>query len=116
MVPETDARAILRAERINYWLGVGAQPSPKVAVLIRKYGSNGTHISKQLDAIERLGGRRSKAIEAARIAAAAVPKPVLTTPAAPPADAESAPSNDSEASAEATAESDESGDSAADES
>ena len=30
MVPETDARAMLNGERINYWLSVGAQPSDKV--------------------------------------------------------------------------------------
>ena len=42
-VPETDARAILKAERVDYWLGVGAQPSENVAVLIKKYGTNGTH-------------------------------------------------------------------------
>ena len=37
-VPETDARAILKGERIAYWLGVGAQATPKVATLIKKYG------------------------------------------------------------------------------
>ena len=40
-VPETDARAIFNAERIDYWLSVGAQPSEKVAVLIKKYGTQG---------------------------------------------------------------------------
>ena len=39
LVPETDARAILKGDRIDYWIGVGAQPSDKVAVLIKKYGS-----------------------------------------------------------------------------
>ena len=41
MVPETDARAILNGERINHWISVGAQPTPKVAVLIKKYGTRG---------------------------------------------------------------------------
>ena len=45
MVPETDARAILKGERIDYWLGVGAQPTPKVAVLIKKYGTAGSHLA-----------------------------------------------------------------------
>ena len=36
MVPETDARAILKGERIKYWLSVGAQPTPKVGTLIKK--------------------------------------------------------------------------------
>ena len=43
-VPDTDARAVLNGERIAYWLGVGAQPSEKVAVLIKKYGKDGTHL------------------------------------------------------------------------
>src|SRR6476660_5468355 len=35
-VPETDARAVLKKDRVDYWLGVGAQPSVKVRVLIKK--------------------------------------------------------------------------------
>ncbi len=53
-VPETDARARLNAERVAYWLGVGAQPSEKVAVLIKKYGPNGTHLDAQQKALEKL--------------------------------------------------------------
>ena len=53
-VPETDARAILKAERVDYWLGVGAQPSENVAVLIKKYGTNGTHVAAQKAALEKL--------------------------------------------------------------
>jgi small subunit ribosomal protein S16 len=37
MVKNTDDRVRLKPDRIKYWLGVGAQPSEKVAVLIRKY-------------------------------------------------------------------------------
>lgn len=54
LVPETDARAKLKLDRIDYWLGVGAQPSEKVAVLIKKYGSKGTHLDQQKAAIEKL--------------------------------------------------------------
>ena len=36
MVKETDARAQLKAERIDYWLSVGAQPSQAVATLIKE--------------------------------------------------------------------------------
>jgi small subunit ribosomal protein S16 len=53
-VPETDARAILKAERIDYWLSVGAQPSENVAILIKKYGTNGTHAAAQKAALEKL--------------------------------------------------------------
>jgi small subunit ribosomal protein S16 len=53
-VPETDARARFKADRVAYWLGVGAQPSEKVAVLIKKYGPNGTHLEAQEKAIAKL--------------------------------------------------------------
>lgn len=65
MVPETDARAILNGERIDYWLGVGATPSPKVGTLIKKYGTNGTHLEAQQAAFDKLGGRRAASISAA---------------------------------------------------
>ena len=54
MLPETDARAILKADRIDYWLGVGAQPTEKVNALIRKYGTDGTHADRQKAALERM--------------------------------------------------------------
>nr|WP_315852928.1 30S ribosomal protein S16 [Roseimaritima sediminicola] len=58
MIPETDARAQLKGERISYWLSVGAQPSDKAGVLIKKYGENGTHLEQQQAALERLGKRK----------------------------------------------------------
>lgn len=58
MLSETDARAILKKERIDYWMGVGAQPTEKAAVLIKKYGTNGTHLKAQEEALERLGTRK----------------------------------------------------------
>ena len=61
MVPETDARALLKSERIKYWLSVGAQPSDKVRVLIKKYGAGGTHLEAQRLAFERLALRRRRA-------------------------------------------------------
>ncbi len=45
-VSETDARCTLNGERVKYWLGVGAKPSTAVAVLIKKYGPNGTHVAQ----------------------------------------------------------------------
>jgi small subunit ribosomal protein S16 len=45
----------IKGERIKYWLSVGAQPSDNVSVLIKKYGSEGTHLQKQADALRRLG-------------------------------------------------------------
>jgi small subunit ribosomal protein S16 len=37
MVKNTDDRVRLRADRVKYWMSVGALPSEKVAVLIKKY-------------------------------------------------------------------------------
>ena len=54
MLKETDARAILKSERIDYWLSVGAQPSDNVQTLIKKYGTNGTHLEAQAAALDRL--------------------------------------------------------------
>ena len=58
-VRDTDARAVLNTARIDYWLSVGAQPSEKVAVLIKKYGTGGTHTEQQKAALERLAAPRT---------------------------------------------------------
>jgi small subunit ribosomal protein S16 len=60
MVPEVDARALLNAERVQYWLGVGAQPTEKVRVLIKKYGPNGTRLEQQRHALDRLAQSRRR--------------------------------------------------------
>jgi small subunit ribosomal protein S16 len=54
LVKEVDARALLKSERSDYRLGDGAQPSVNVKVLIKKYGSKGTHVNEQQAARERL--------------------------------------------------------------
>ena len=104
MVPETDARAILKGERIKYWLSVGAQPTPKVGTLIKKYGADGSHLQVQEEAIQRLSARRATSIESARAAASTVemPKP---EPEAKPAD-ETATAPEGEAAAEGEASAD----------
>jgi small subunit ribosomal protein S16 len=90
LVGEVDARAILKAERIAYWLSVGAQPSERVKVLIKKYGQNGTHAAAQLQALERQKLDKPKAPPPRKV--------VLPVPAAPEAAA-------GEAAADAPAES-----------
>ena len=86
MVPETDARAILKADRIRHWLSVGAQPSDKVRVLIKKYGPEGTHLEQQRLALARLAqGRRRPVPQPASPpaeAAAEAPSPAESTPPA----------------------------------
>jgi small subunit ribosomal protein S16 len=37
MVKNTDERVRLKPDRIKYWMGVGAKPSERVAVLFKKY-------------------------------------------------------------------------------
>lgn len=41
MVRNKDERVSLNADRVRYWLSVGAQPSENVAVLIKKYLTEG---------------------------------------------------------------------------
>ena len=38
LVRNKEARTVLKVNRIRYWLSVGAQPSEKVAVLLKKHG------------------------------------------------------------------------------
>jgi small subunit ribosomal protein S16 len=86
MIVDTDARAVLDAARIDHWISVGAQPSDKVQVLIKKYGTNGTHVAQQQAALSKLKAPRQfippkpltkqmtrEEMEAARQAAAAAP-------------------------------------------
>ena len=61
LVKDTDARAILKGERIAYWLSVGALPSENVGVLIKKYGQNGTRANEQQVALERIKTTRPQA-------------------------------------------------------
>jgi len=77
LVTETDARATLKNDRIDYWLSVGAQPSDRVRVLIKKYGTNGTHLEQRQAAMERLQASKPSAPPPV-----AIPKPKAEEPAA----------------------------------
>ncbi len=83
MVRETDARVVLKAERVDYWLSVGAQPSDKAGVLIRKYGSKGTHLAQQKAAQDRMKTRpvRVEPTPAPKAVVAATPEPAAETSA-----------------------------------
>jgi small subunit ribosomal protein S16 len=95
MIRDVDARAVLKADRIDYWLSVGAQPSEKVQALIKKYGTEGTHLEQQKAALERL-----KASKPTAPPPMVVPRPKTEeeTPAEPaeqaPAAEEASPSED----------------------
>ncbi len=53
-IADTDARTTFNMERVNYWLGVGALPSEKVQILIKKYGEGGTHADQAKAAREKM--------------------------------------------------------------
>jgi small subunit ribosomal protein S16 len=57
-VADTDARALLKSDRIDYWISVGALPSDNMRVLIKKYGTNGTHLEKQKAALAGIKSRQ----------------------------------------------------------
>lgn len=101
-VADTDARAVLNKERVSYWLSVGAVPSEKVAVLIKKYGEGGTHEAAQAAALEKLS-----APKVVPDAGPAVSKPKSEEEKAAEAAAAEAPAEEAaaeEAAAEAPAE------------
>ncbi len=99
MVKETDARAILKGERIDYWLGVGAQASPKVGTLIKKYGTGGSHLAAQQAALEKLGSKRASSIAAAVKEAETTKVELKTEEEAAPEAAEGAEATAAEATA-----------------
>ncbi len=79
MVRDTDARAILKGERIDYWLSVGAQPTEKAKVLIKKYGSKGTHADKQKAALDRVRTKPTWVAPAAKSESASQEQPAVAT-------------------------------------
>ena len=94
MVRDTDARAILNGERIAYWMSVGALPSENVAVLIKKYGKDGTHLAQQQAALEKIKTTRPQA------PAPYIPPPKPKKEEAPPAAEGAAEGGEGEAAAE----------------
>lgn len=84
MVPETDARVVMDRERVAYWLGVGAQPTPKVSVLIRKYGNGGTHVNENAAALQRLAEARQARAPLAAALGLKPAEPQKPAPAAEP--------------------------------
>jgi small subunit ribosomal protein S16 len=94
LAADTNARAILNGERIDHWLKIGALPTDKVRVLIKKYGAGGTHLAQQQAALEKLQTHKPKA------PAPWTPPPKPKVEEAPAAEA---PAEGAEAAAEALA-------------
>lgn len=72
MVRDEDARVKFNLERVSYWLSVGAQPTEKVAILLKKYGPNGTRLKQNQEALARLAEQRARRAARSKIAAAAL--------------------------------------------
>jgi small subunit ribosomal protein S16 len=97
MIDDTDARVVLKTERLGYWLGVGAQPSDKVKVFIKKYGANGERLVEQAAARDRLSLPKQVPpapepvyVPPPKGQAPAAPEPAAAAPEAKPADAPAA--------------------------
>jgi small subunit ribosomal protein S16 len=89
-VPDADARARIIAARAEYWLSVGAQPSEKVRVLLKKYGPGGTHLEKQQVALANMAQPRvvpDPGPPASRPKPASAAEGAQNSPAEPVADA-----------------------------
>jgi small subunit ribosomal protein S16 len=86
MIPETDARALLNSERIDFWISKGAQPSEKVKVLIKKYGASGTHKDLQRAALSKLAMIRRRPEPAAASAKTSEAKPAEAEEQSAPAE------------------------------
>jgi len=86
MVRNVDARTVLDVSRVRYWLSVGAQPSEKVAALLRR-----------ANVVKPAAGEHWKVEEPAPAATpatggpAATAAPASATPAAAPATAPANP-------------------------
>jgi small subunit ribosomal protein S16 len=108
-------RVVLREERLRYWLGVGAQPSDRVARFLDSAGitQNATRWRGTGKRAEAIAAQRAEAeAQAAAAAPAAGSAPAQTAAAAPapvepeaPAEAETPAASETRAEAEAPAES-----------
>jgi small subunit ribosomal protein S16 len=58
-IADTDARTTINGERLKYWLSVGALPSEKVAILIKKYGPDGIRAAEAQAARERMAAPKA---------------------------------------------------------
>jgi small subunit ribosomal protein S16 len=97
LLRDTDARAILNGERIDYWLSVGALPTAKVGVLIKKYGKNGGRLAEQQAALERLSTEKKQASASAISSAKAAAQAQAQAQSSAPAKKERAPKEKKEA-------------------
>jgi small subunit ribosomal protein S16 len=109
-VVDTDARTTIDGERLKYWLSVGAKPSEKVAILIKKYGPEGIRAAEQQAARERMTvpkavpdpGPPTFVLQPKKEKTAEAPAPAAETPAAETPAAETTAAETPAAAATAT--------------
>jgi small subunit ribosomal protein S16 len=84
LAKDDEKRVALIEDRVRYWLGVGAQPTDRVARMLDKAGikeraatSNPNKAEPGKKAKERAEDKATKAVEAAEAAAAAAAAPVV---------------------------------------
>src|SRR5947209_14552597 len=75
MVRNLEARTVLKVSRIRYWLSVGAQPSEKVAALLRRF-----NVTKPAPGEDWRVPEPEPAATAAPAAPATAPAPTPPTP------------------------------------
>ncbi len=93
-----EKRVVMNVERIKYWLGQGAQPSPRIArflgkagvIAMPKWNETPKKSAPGEKAVARVKEKEDKAKATAEAAKAAAEKPA-EAPAAPEAPAEAAP-------------------------
>src|SRR5437764_2963580 len=84
MVRNTDARTVLNVSRIRYWLSVGAQPSEKVAALLRRHNVSKPAPGEDWKVAEPVAA--TAPAPATATAPAAAPVPSATAPTVPAGD------------------------------
>ena len=89
LAKDSDQRVKLDGDRASYWLGVGAQPTDRVARFLDAMGireraarNNPNKAKPGEKAVERAEEREGKAAAAAEAAAAPAPEPEVEAPAA----------------------------------
>jgi small subunit ribosomal protein S16 len=81
LVGDRHARAVLNRERVDYWIGVGAQPSEKVAALIKNYGTSGRFVGNQEAALAKLAEKKPIPPAPTPVELPKKPEPVAEAPA-----------------------------------
>jgi small subunit ribosomal protein S16 len=113
---DSPERVVLREERLRYWLGVGAQPSDRVARFLDSAGitQNATRWRGTGKRAQEIAAQKAVAeAEAAAAAPAAGSATAATAASAPAAETAAAPEPESPSQVEAAAETEAAADSAA---